>query len=166
MISSMAIVGVLSSTALNQFSKSTTQSRVAVLESVSSAIDSAVTFTYLQAQLQDKINASSVIYNDHKVATYLGYPIANWDRALTHIVDFKQDSALTQQSALCTQFKLCVSDKIDSNNQWLSSVQLPEGQTVVVWMNGSRLSDECFSYYYYSSSKPAQPSTGTVITGC
>lgn len=164
----MAIVGVLSSTAVNQFSSVTTQSRVAVLESVSSAIDSAVTFTYLQAQLQDKMTDSSVVYNDHQVAIHRGYPIANWNQALKFIVDLKQDHALTEQSALCTQFKLCVSDKIDSKNQWLSSVQLPEGQAVVVWMNGNRLSDECFSYYHYPSSatKRTQPSTGTVTAGC
>ena len=168
LVSSIAIVGVLSSTALAKFSDLGRDSRIAVLGSVSSSLHSAANITYLQAHLQGKPGVNqdkSIQYQESRVLIKGGYPQADWDQSIVRIIDIDVAQYESDPRQICQGFDFCGKGNLESSDALVSSASLKPGKVALIWMNGTRAIDQCYLYYHLPNDG-SKPDTGEIISGC
>ncbi len=163
----IAILGVLSGSALSKYSALGSETRIAVLNGVKAALSTATTLTHLQASLQNKLNhkIQTIDYSGHSVAVQDGFPMANWSHSIYPIMDMNASVKNSHTGEICTGFDFCASGNMDINNPHLPRLNLSPGKLVTIWMQGDQLSDHCFAYFH----KPKNgnmPSSAVVSSGC
>ena len=168
LVSSIAIVGVLSSTALAKFSDLGRDSRISVLGSVSSSLHTAANITYLQAHLQGKPGVNqdkSIQYQQNSVLIQGGYPKADWNQSIVRIIDIDVAEHESDPEKICQGFDFCGKGDLQSTNALVSSISLKPGKVALIWMKGTRAIDQCFMYYHLPNNG-SKPDTGEITSGC
>ncbi|MEH6347603.1 MAG: type II secretion system protein [Bermanella sp.] len=168
LISSIAIVGVLSSTALAKFSDLGRDSRIAVLGSVSSSLHSAANITYLQAHLQGKPGVNqdkSIQYQGSRVLIQGGYPQADWNQSISRILDIDVAQHDSDPQKICQEFDFCGKGNLEATNALFAPISLAPGKMALIWMKGTRAIDQCYMYYHLPNDG-TKPATGEITSGC
>ncbi len=168
LVSSIAIVGVLSSTALAKFSDLGRDSRIAVLGSVSSSLHSAANITYLQAHLQGKPGVNqdkSIQYQGSRVLIKGGYPQADWNQSISRILDIDVAQHDSDPQKICQGFDFCGKGNLEANNGLVAPISLAPGKMALIWMKGTRAVDQCYMYYHLPNDG-TKPATGEITLGC
>ncbi len=166
--STIVILGTLAGIALPKLADLNSQARIAVLTSTSGAIKSATALTQMQAVLQQKMSGDDgqeVDYSGKQVAVRFSYPSASWSNSIKNVLTIDADTVATPTAKICSDYEFCGAGNIPFNNQLLADLNLRSGQVSVIWMDGTKISDQCFSYYN-NPNDGAAPITGTVTSGC
>ncbi len=164
---SIAMLGVLSSTALTKFADLEGDTRAAVLNGVSAALNTATTFTHLQASLQNKLanRVQTIDFSGEAVTVKNGFPIADWASAIHPIMLMNAAEVNSDTQKVCSGFDFCASSHADIKNSLPANLTPNSDQLVVIWMQGYQLSDHCFAYFH-NPDNSNMPISATVTTGC
>lgn len=165
--SSIAILGVLSSTALSKYSDLGRETHIAVLNGVKAALSTATTLTHLQAAIQNKISQRPqyISFGESQVLVQNGFPAANWTDAIYPIMELHAAKTNSSATTPCTGFDFCAQGNVAINNPLLPDLNITSGELVVIWMQGYALKDQCFAYFH-NPSNGSFPRSATVTTGC
>ncbi len=164
---SIALLGVLSSTALTKYADLEGDTRSAVLNGVSAALNTATTLTHLQASLQNKLagKIQTINYSGKYVKVKNGFPIADWASAIHPIMVMNVAAVDSDTQKICSDFDFCASSNANIKNSLPAYFPLSSDELVVIWMEGYQLSDHCFAYFH-NPDNGNMPSSSTVTTGC
>lgn len=156
------VFGILAAVAVPKFVNLKSEARISSLHAIEGALASASTLIEMKAKIDNiidgsiEINGESVLVND-------GYITGHWNNAWRYALDIGKTIGYTQASQVCS-----VNDICGLGNQ-RTAPGLPITTSgrglVLLWLNGMKLSDLCYSYYYNPSDGDA-PSTGIVSSGC
>ena len=165
--SSIAILGVLSSTALSKYSDLGRETHIAVLNGVKAALSTATTLTHLQAAMQNKIShrPQQISFGKSQVLVQDGFPAANWTDAIYPIMDIHAAKTNSSATTLCTDFDFCAQGNMAFNDPLFTDLNITSGELVAIWMQGYTLNDQCFAYFH-KPSDGSFPRSAIVTTGC
>lgn len=81
-------------------------------------------------------------------------------------MDVGQEISFTGVSDECVKNDLCGVGNQRPSTVGLGSVTSGNAQaTVIIWLMGDTISDDCFAYYY-NRGTGIEPSIGSITTGC
>lgn len=162
LVTVVVILGVVAAVAAPKFIDLSSDSKIAVLDRIKGAFKSVSSMANSKAIIQNIENGSiSIDGNDIEVKA--GYPSGHWNKTWRFAIDVGKDIGFTRPNAVCTQNSLC---GVGNQRRAPSLPFTPTNRgLVLIWLEGMKLSDLCYSYYYNDESGEA-PKVGTVITGC
>ena len=157
----LLIIGILASIAIPRFVNLKRESQISVLEGVTGALRS-TTAIYQPLAAIKGIENGSIPINGSNVQFHSGFPDGHWNNAFRYIFDISTTSGFTNANSRCTENKLC---GVGMRRFIPTVAGTTGGRGVIIWPEGYRINDRCFSYYY-NRRDGTYPMIGLVDTGC
>lgn len=156
------ILGIIAATAIPKFIQLTTDARISSLQGIEGALISTSILFEMKAKIEDvsdgsiEINGDSVLIND-------GYITGHWNNSWRYALEIGKTISYTPVNQVCSANDICGVGN-QTNAPGLPITTSGRG-LVLLWLNGMKLSDLCYSYYY-NPSDGNPPTTGIVNSGC
>jgi MSHA pilin protein MshA len=157
----IVILSILAVATVPLFINITTKSRVAMLEAVGGALQSASSLYSGYAELKG-VKTGYITINGNSVQFNSSYPEGHWNNCWRYILNVTTAPQYTPKTAKCEDNALCGV----GNQTTIPSVPgLSGGRGIIIWPKGYYISDDCFTYYYNPHNGNV-PVTGVVDSGC
>lgn len=98
------------------------------------------------------------------VLVYNGYVESYWNGAQRYILNIGKETPFTSATKVCTLNELCGVDRQRTAPEFPLTTNGSAG-LILIWPNGLRLSDQCYTYYYNQEDGTTQ-NTVIVTAGC
>lgn len=158
----IALLGILASVALPRFVSLGADARRASVEGVQAAMASTSTMVAAKSMVEG-VKDGWITVDGNRIKVTDGYIAGHWNNAWRYALNIGKEIGYTRTNQSCTQNAFC-----GVGNQKKAS-GLPIATSgrglVIVWLEGMKISDHCYAYYY-NPSNGDDPITGTVVTGC
>lgn len=158
----IALLGILASVALPQFISLGSDARRASIEGVQGAMASTSTMVAAKAIIEG-VEDGWITVDGKRIKVTDGYIAGHWNNAWRYALNIGKEIGYTKTNKTCTQNAFC-----GVGNQ-RRATGLPIATSgrglVIVWLEGMKISDRCYAYYY-NPSNDDDPITGSVVTGC
>lgn len=124
---------------------------------------------YARSQIDNVIDGS-VDIDGNAVVVDAGYISGHWNNAWRYAIELGKDIGFTRVADECTVNDICGVGNQNTAPSLPITVSGNRG-LVLVWLNGMKLSDLCYAFYYNpnTDNEPdigEQPITGQLTTGC
>ncbi|TCS44048.1 prepilin-type N-terminal cleavage/methylation domain-containing protein [Reinekea marinisedimentorum] len=160
------VISILAAIAIARFADLRSNARTAVIEQVAGGMRSLSGLVHAQALVNGTDTSDSFEYAGETIHLRGGYIRGHWNSAWRYAMDVGQDISFTAVSAECVKNDLCGVGNQRPSAVGLSSVTSGNEQaTVIIWLMGDTISDDCFAYYY-NRGTGIEPSIGSITTGC
>lgn len=158
----VAVLGILAAVAIPRFLAIADDARRASIEAVEGALASTSTMVAAQAITQGVVTGN-VVVDGQTISISSGYITGHWNKAWRYALNIGKEIGYTRTNRTCTANAFC-----GVGNQ-RSAPGLPitvSGRgLVLVWLEGMKLSDRCYAYYY-NPANGDDPTVGSVVSGC
>lgn len=158
----IVILATLSATALSKFLDLATDARIETIQAMKGALSSTASLVYMKSNI-DNVTDGFVKVNGNDVAVNDGYITGHWNNAWRYALEIGKDISFTQASEGCVLNDIC-----GLGNQTGAPglpITVNGNGLVLVWLNGMKLSDLCYAYYY-NPSDGNEPTSGAIVSGC
>lgn len=158
----IVILSVLAATALAKFTDLSRDARIATIHSIEGALNTAANLVYMKSNIEN-VTDGAVIINGNNVLVNDGYITGHWNKAWTHVLELGKQILHTPVGNECV-----INDICGVGNQKKApglAIKAKDKGLVLLWLNGMRLNDLCYAYYY-NPSDGNEPTTGSVTSGC
>lgn len=156
------ILGIIAATAIPKFIQLKKDARISSLQGIEAALISTSILFEMKAKIENASDGSIEI-NGHSVLINDGYITGHWNNSWRYALDIGKTISYTPTNQICVANDICGVGN-QTNAPSLPITTSGRG-LVLLWLNGMKLSDLCYSYYYNPSDGNA-PSTGIVSSGC
>lgn len=157
----LLVIGILASIAIPKFMNLKRDSQISVLKGVTGALHS-TTAIYQPLAAMKGIETGNIPINGANVQFHSGFPDGHWNNAFRYILDISTKPGYTISNSRCTQNRLC---GVGLRTSIPTVAGTTGGRGVIIWPEGYRIADHCFSYYY-NRRDGSYPMIGLVDTGC
>ncbi len=158
----IALLGILASVALPRFVSLGGDARRASVEGVQAAMASTSTMVAAKS-LVEGVDDGWITVDGDRIKVTDGYIAGHWNNAWRYALNIGKEIGYTRTNQTCTQNAFC-----GVGNQ-RTATGLPITTSgrglVLVWLEGMKISDRCYAYYYNPGTGD-NPITGSVVTGC
>lgn len=158
----IALLAILASVAVPQFINLGSDARRASIEGVQGAMASTSTMVAAKAIIEG-VEDGWITADGNRIKVTEGFIAGHWNNAWRYALNIGKEIGYTKTNKTCTQNAFC-----GVGNQ-KRATGLPIATSgrglVIVWLEGMKISDRCYAYYY-NPSNGDDPITGSVVTGC
>lgn len=158
----IAVLGILAAVALPRFLDIADDARSASIKRVEAAMASTSKMVASQAIIQG-VETGNIVVDGQNISVSSGHITGHWNNAWRYAMNIGKEIGYTRTNRSCTANAFC-----GVGNQ-RSAPGLPITVVgrglVLVWLEGMRLSDRCYAYYY-NPANGDDPTVGSVLTGC
>lgn len=159
----IVILAILAAFAVPKFINLSKDARIASISSIQGALASTYNLVYARSQI-DNVVDGKVDINGNEVTVTAGYISGHWNNAWRYALELGKDIGFTRVADECTVNDICGVGNQNTAPSLPISVTGNRG-LVLVWLNGMKLSDLCYAFYY-NPDTGEQPITGKLTTGC
>jgi len=168
----IVILGIIGAVSLPKFINLSSDARIASLQGIQGALSATSQLVELQARV-DNVVDGSVEIEGNPVTVDNSFISGHWNNAWRYALNVGQEIEFTQINDTCTKNAICGVGFQSSITGLPSTLALTgERGLVMLWLEGDKLSDLCFAYYYNpgvdagGDTSKERPSTGIVSEGC
>lgn len=160
------ILGILSAVAVPKFANLNRDARIAALEGIEAAMASTSLLVEMKAKIEGVENGDIEIQGQ-KVLVNNAYITGHWNNAWRHALHIGKDIGFTRVNAICSLNDICGVGN-QTNHSTLPDVGGITGENglVMFWLEGYRITDLCYAFYYNPSVEGRVPVIGIVDEGC
>jgi len=162
LVAVIVLLGILAVIAAPKFIELQRESRINVLSQVQASFKSVATMTNSKAIIQ-QFEDGTIDVDGNAIQMKGGFPTGHWNNTWRYAMNIGKEIGFTRTNQACTQNDLC-----GVGNQQ-NAPSLPIATTnrglVLIWLEGMKLSDLCYSYYY-NDELGEFPEVGMVTDGC
>lgn len=158
----IVLLGILASIALPKFIDLSKETRIAMLKSATSAMNTASNLARQKAIIND-ITEGTLTINETIIEISGGYIVGKWNAGFRTLISLGNDIDYTPASKECTINALCAIE----NQRTATGLGFSDSERtmVFIWPKNYRLRDLCYSYYY-NPETGASPQFGEITSGC
>ena len=158
------ILGILSATAVPKFLNLSRDARIASLYGISGALASTSLIVEVKAKIENVVDGS-IEMNGDTVTVDNGYISGHWNNAWRYALSVGEEISFTNINDTCTKNAICGVGYQRTITGLPNTLSITgERGLVMLWLEGDKLSDLCFAFYYNPGD--GAPTTGIVDDGC
>ncbi|RHW76235.1 type II secretion system protein [Colwellia sp. RSH04] len=158
----IVLLGILAVVAAPKFIELKRESRISILSQVQASFKSVASLTHSKSIIK-QFEDGTIDIDGNTIQIKGSYPTGHWNNTWRYALNIGKEIGYTPTNQTCTKNDLC-----GVGNQ-RNAPSLPIATTnrglVLVWFEGMKLSDLCYSYYY-NDELGDFPKTGMVTDGC
>jgi MSHA pilin protein MshA len=159
----IVILGIIGVAATAKFQELDRETRIAFLQGVQASMTSASNMVFAQSAINGQLNgADNMPYAGTNISIHSGYPEGHWNNTWRYILITDSRGSYTPAGQRCTGYPMC---GVGNRTNIRSVSGTSGGRGVYIWLDGYRINEDCFAYYYNRHDGGA-PMIGTVISGC
>jgi len=159
------ILGTIAISAATRFLNVQSDAKVSKIKAIAAAMKSTSDLVYVKAIINNVVT-DNMDFNGTNISVINGYIGAHWNKSWRYALDIGKEISYTSKNSTCTKHSLCGVGQQNSA-PGLPFVILSPGKVAFIWLQGEKLADRCYAFYYNPNDvNKTSPEIGTVTSGC
>ncbi|MBU2971026.1 type II secretion system GspH family protein [Pseudoalteromonas sp. C2R02] len=159
------ILGTIAISAATRFLNVQSEAKIAKIKAISAAMKSTADLVSAKAIINNVVSGN-MDFNGTNISVINGHIGAHWNKSWRYALDIGKEISYTSKNSICTKHSLCGVGQQNSAPALPFVVQSP-GKVAFIWLQGEKLADRCYAFYYNPNDvNKTSPEIGTVTSGC